>query len=158
MNIPADIHARVVELTDRIIDAGQSGAADAAEAGYDELRRYCESLAAAGRDHPFLWETLADFTGDDRLAIALYLRALPLATAAGAASYAASICLALAERLQPGRTRRRPRLRAPGRRLRPHHRRPAAAAGDQPVPARPLAGGGHALSGRDGHVQSRRYG
>lgn len=101
MNIPADIHARVVELTDRIIDAGQSGAADAAEAaeaGYDELRRYCESLAAAGRDHPFLWETLADFTGDDRLAIALYLRALPLATAAGAASYAASICLALAER------------------------------------------------------------
>ncbi len=98
MNIPADIHARVVELTDRIIEAGQSGAADAAEAGYDELRRYCESLAAAGRDHPFLWETLADFTGDDRLAIALYLRALPLATAAGAAGYAASICLALAER------------------------------------------------------------
>ena len=82
MNIPADIHARVVELTDRIIDAGQSGAADAAEAGYDELRRYCESLAAAGRDHPFLWETLADFTGDDRLAIALYLRALPQAAPA----------------------------------------------------------------------------
>ena len=98
MNIPADIHARVVELTDRIIDAGQSGAADAAEAGYDELRRYCESLAAAGRDHPFLWETLADFTGDDHLAIEHYNHALMLANAAQAISYEASIYLALAER------------------------------------------------------------
>ncbi|KRG42918.1 hypothetical protein ARC78_08005 [Stenotrophomonas pictorum JCM 9942] len=98
MNIPPDIHARVVELTDTILHAGQSGDAEAAQAAYRALADYGHAVAAEGRDHPFLWETLADFTGDDRLAIALYLRALPLATAADACGYAASICLALAER------------------------------------------------------------
>ena len=98
MNIPPDIHARVVELTNALIDAEQSDDTGASEAVYEELRSYCESLAAAGRDHPFLWETLADFTGDDPTAIDFYRRALPLATAANAAGYAASICLALAER------------------------------------------------------------
>ncbi|WP_449465387.1 hypothetical protein [Stenotrophomonas humi] len=98
MKIPADIHARVVELTNALIDAGQSGDTDSGESLYEELSRYCESVAADGRDHPFLWETLADFTDDDRDAIGIYLRALPLATAANAAEYAASICLAVAER------------------------------------------------------------
>lgn len=98
MKIPADIHERVVALTNAMIDAGQSGDAEGAESLYDELSRYCETVAAEGRDHPFLWETLADFTDDDRNAIGIYLRALPLATAANAAEYAASICLAVAER------------------------------------------------------------
>lgn len=98
MNIPADIHARVVELTDTLLHAGQSGDAEAAEAAYRALADYGHAVAAEGRDHPFLWETLADFTGDDRIAIGFYLRALPLATAAGADGYAASIYLALAER------------------------------------------------------------
>ncbi|WP_269792563.1 hypothetical protein [Stenotrophomonas sp. Iso1] len=98
MNIPADIHTRVVDLTNAMIDAGQSGDTEGAESLYAELSRYCESVAADGRDHPFLWETLADFTDDDRDAIAIYLRALPLASAADAAEYAASICLAVAER------------------------------------------------------------
>jgi len=98
MKIPEDIHARVVELTNAIADAGEAGDDATSGALLGALNDYCESIAAAGRDHPFLWETLADFTGDDRTAIALYLRALPLATAAGADDYAASICLALAER------------------------------------------------------------
>lgn len=98
MNIPSDIHAHVVGLTNAIIHAGQSGDADAAESAYEALARYCEATAAEGRDHPFLWETLADFTGDDQVAIGFYRHALPLATAANAAGYAASICLALAER------------------------------------------------------------
>lgn len=98
MKIPADIHQRVVDLTNAMIDAGQSGDVERAESLYGELSRYCESVAAEGRDHPFLWETLGDFTDDDRDAIDIYLRALPLASAANAADYAASICLAVAER------------------------------------------------------------
>jgi hypothetical protein len=98
MNIPPDIHARVVALTTALIDAEQADDPSASDAVYAQLRSYCDSLAAAGRDHPFLWETLADFTGDDHIAIDFYLRALPLATAANADDYAASICLALAER------------------------------------------------------------
>ncbi len=98
MRIPSDIHARVLELTDAIVDAGRDGDTRTSWSAYDTLRNYCETLAAEGRDHPFLWETLADFTGNDSVAIGLYQRALPLATAAGADEYAASICLALAER------------------------------------------------------------
>ncbi len=98
MNIPPDIHAHVVALTDTLIDASQSGDAEAVESTYEALAGYCQATAAEGRDHPFLWETLADFTGDDPLAIGYYRHALSLATAANAAGYAASICLALAER------------------------------------------------------------
>ncbi len=98
MNIPTDIHARVVALTDAILDACEDPENDTATALYAQLHAYCDAVAAAGRDHPFLWETLADFTADDRTAIAHYNRALALASAAQASSYEASIGLALAER------------------------------------------------------------
>jgi hypothetical protein len=98
MNIPPDIHARVVALTDAILDACEEGEDDNSASLYAQLHAYCDTIAADGRDHPFLWETLADFTADDRIAIAHYNRALLLANAAQAISYEASICLALAER------------------------------------------------------------
>lgn len=98
MKIPPDIHERVADLAAEIVNAGQAGDNRSSWALYDELRNYCEAVASEGRDHPFLWETLADFTADDQAAIALYQRALPLAVAAGADEYSASIHLALAER------------------------------------------------------------
>lgn len=98
LQIPADIHAQVSALTDAILDAGQAGDGEASWAAYEKLHDYCQAVAAQGRDHPFLWETLADFTGDDRAAIDFHLHGLALATAADAADYAASICLAVAER------------------------------------------------------------
>jgi hypothetical protein len=98
MNIPPDIHARVVALTDAILNACEDGEEDASASLYAQRHAYCDSIAAAGRDHPFLWETLADFTGDDHLAIKHYTHALMLANAAQATNYEASICLALAER------------------------------------------------------------
>jgi hypothetical protein len=98
MRVPTGIHERVLGLTTAMLNAWSPDDAEARLRLYAELRDYCESTAAAGRDHPFLWETLADFTDDDRTAIDFYLRALPLATAAGATEYEASICLALAER------------------------------------------------------------
>ncbi|WP_293714166.1 MULTISPECIES: hypothetical protein [unclassified Stenotrophomonas] len=98
MQIPLDIHERVVALTDAILNACEEGDDDASAALYAELHAYCDAVALAGRDHPFLWETLADFTSDDHAAIDHYTRALMLATAAKATTYEASICLALAER------------------------------------------------------------
>lgn len=98
MNIPPDIHARVVELTDAILNASEDGEENISASLYAQLHAYCDSIAAAGSDHPFLWETLADFTGDDHIAIEHYNHALMLANAAQAISYEASIHLALAER------------------------------------------------------------
>ena len=98
MNIPPDIHARMVELTDAILNASEDGEEDNSASLYAQLHTYCDSIAAAGRDHPFLWETLADFTGDDHIAIEHYNHALMLANAVQAISYEASIHLALAER------------------------------------------------------------
>ena len=65
---------------------------------YNELREYCEHQSAAGYDHPFLWETLADFTPDDDVAIPLYLHALDGASASELVDYRVSIRFALAER------------------------------------------------------------
>lgn len=65
---------------------------------YNALKDYCEAQSLAGYDHPFLWESLADFTIDDRAAIPLYLRALSLATGGEARDYRVSIRFALAER------------------------------------------------------------
>ncbi|ADV28127.1 hypothetical protein Psesu_2293 [Pseudoxanthomonas suwonensis 11-1] len=98
MRVPEDIHARVLELTRAIVDSYASADRKAAWELHAELREFCESTAAAGRDHPFLWETLADFTPDDRAAIELYKRALEQASLHGAATYEGSILLELAER------------------------------------------------------------
>jgi len=95
MKVPTDIHERVLNLTTDMVNSTDTRSNWTL---YTELRDYCDSVAAAGRDHPFLWETLADFTADDRTSINIYLRALALATAVGATEYEASICLALAER------------------------------------------------------------
>jgi hypothetical protein len=62
------------------------------------LRDFCEAETMAGREHPFLWETLADFAMDGRVAIGFYHRALALAEQMGALEYQASITLELARR------------------------------------------------------------
>ncbi|WP_156171291.1 hypothetical protein [Dyella japonica] len=65
---------------------------------YNALKDYCEAQSLDGYDHPFLWESLADFTIDDRAAIPLYLRALSRAIGDEARDYRVSIKFALAER------------------------------------------------------------
>ncbi|WP_266170541.1 hypothetical protein [Dyella subtropica] len=65
---------------------------------YNELKEYCEAQSLEGRDHPFLWESLADFTIDDRASLDLYFMALDLAVGDDARPYRASIRFALAER------------------------------------------------------------
>jgi len=65
---------------------------------YNALKDYCEAQSRDGYDHPFLWESLADFTIDDRAAIPLYTRALSRAQGDEARAYRVSIRFALAER------------------------------------------------------------
>ncbi len=71
---------------------------------YEELRMVCENHAGSKSDHPFQWETLADFTLDDGAALEIYAKALEIAVALKLEHYSASIQLAMAERyLQLGK-------------------------------------------------------
>lgn len=65
---------------------------------YNELKEYCEAQERAGVDHPFLWETLADYTDDVSAATAMYMKALRDAETPARVAYRASILFALAER------------------------------------------------------------
>lgn len=98
MKIPEDIYGRVLDLATSLTDASGAGDTKFYWSLYGELREFCEGASESGRDHPFLWETLADFTTDDCAAIPLYVKALAIASDPGAASYRASIQLAMAER------------------------------------------------------------
>lgn len=98
MRVPDDIHDHVLGLAVELVDASANGATREHWRHYEQLRHYCEAQAESGRDHPFLWETLADFTTDDRIAIELYVRALGLARLHEAHGYEASIHIALAQR------------------------------------------------------------
>jgi hypothetical protein len=98
MDIPDDIYCRVLDLANALVSAFESSDMRESWELHNELREIVESEAAQGRPHPFLFETLADFTDDDRIAMGLYRKALELANATGANAYRASIQLAMAER------------------------------------------------------------
>lgn len=65
---------------------------------YAELEAFCESHKGKKSDHPVLWETLADFSEENKVAIAHYQYAYALADQAKDVEYKASIQLALAQR------------------------------------------------------------
>ena len=98
MKLPDDMHGTVLDLAAALVHASERADTRAKWRLYGELRDYCEAEAAAGREHPFLWETLADFTTGDRVAIGFYRRALAVAEQMGASEYQASIRLELAQR------------------------------------------------------------
>jgi hypothetical protein len=98
MKLHEDVHGRVLDLASALVNASERADTRARWQLYGELRDYCEAEAEAGREHPFLWETLADFTTDDRIAIDFYLRSLASAQRMAAREYEASISLELARR------------------------------------------------------------
>lgn len=65
---------------------------------YKAFHDFCEEESLGGYNHPFLWETLADFTIDDAAAVPLYQRALSKAVGDEGRAYRASIQFSLAER------------------------------------------------------------
>ncbi len=95
MELKTEVWERVRELAILLANEDQL---DRYRANYNTLKEYCESQSAEGYDHPFLWESLADFALDDDVAIALYLRALSRAASDDAREYRVSIRFGLAER------------------------------------------------------------
>jgi hypothetical protein len=95
MEIKAEVWEKVMDFASRLAKEGRQ---DQYWTDYNALRDYCEAQSLGGYDHPFLWETLADFTMDDGASIPLYLKALSLANEADALPYRVSIRFALAER------------------------------------------------------------
>lgn len=95
MEIKTEVWDRVMEFASLLANEEQP---EKYWVNYNALRDYCETQSLAGYDHPFLWESLADFTIDDSAAIPLYLRALSKALGDEARAYRVSIRFALAER------------------------------------------------------------
>ncbi len=100
MAVPKDIFHHIFEISSKLVNATYAEDMKSYWDAYNELRLYCEAESNSGRNHPFLWETLADFTYDPRAAINLYMEALNQATRLEMAEYKASIQIALAERFQ----------------------------------------------------------
>jgi hypothetical protein len=66
---------------------------------YNQIKDVCKTHEGTILDHPFQWETLADFTlENDRNALKIYFKALKLAIEGNLTEYVASINLAIAER------------------------------------------------------------
>jgi hypothetical protein len=95
MEIKAEVWDRVMAFASLLANEEQP---EKYAVSYNALRDYCEAQSLDGYDHPFLWESLADFTIDDSAAIPLYLRALSKASGDEARAYRVSIRFALAER------------------------------------------------------------
>lgn len=98
MEIPQDVYDHVVGVATEMANASSHGDTRSQWRLHDQLRQYCDALAVEGRDHPFLWETLGDFTSDSGVAISYYERALRQAQQLGLVEGEASILLELARR------------------------------------------------------------
>ena|SRR5688572_12383310 len=75
-SIPPDIYERVQELALGITNALEAGDEALVDSLGETLRAYYEEQVAAGRSHPFLLESVADFAQDPAEAARLYELAL----------------------------------------------------------------------------------
>ena len=64
---------------------------------HNQLRAICETHENTILDHPFQWETLADFTHDDKERLSAYKKAIKLAQHQNQFEYIASIGKELSE-------------------------------------------------------------
>lgn len=76
--IPSDLYDQVRELATEITNATMADDVALAESLYQRLLAFQEGQAAAGRSHPFLVETLADYTDDASQALRYYEQALAM--------------------------------------------------------------------------------
>jgi hypothetical protein len=74
--IPEDLYGRVFELATAITNASEASDDVAYSAGVEELQALFEERARLGKSHPFLTETLADYTSDCEKAVELYRLAI----------------------------------------------------------------------------------
>jgi tetratricopeptide (TPR) repeat protein len=65
---------------------------------YQKLLKICQENEKGIKDHPFQWESLADFTNDPEKALEIYEKALVLAESQELLEYSASVNFAMAEK------------------------------------------------------------
>jgi len=92
-----ELHETVHEIVLEIVNASEIDDKRTEWAAYQKLVAICEDSEKDGRNHPFQWETLGDFTHDKVLAVNFYEKALAYAHAAELHEYISSINLAMAE-------------------------------------------------------------
>ena len=76
--IPPDIHEQVQDFALGITNASLADDQALAESLYERFLSYHEEQLAAGRSHPFIVESLADYTHDRAQAIRYYEQALAM--------------------------------------------------------------------------------
>lgn len=96
--IPPEMYERVRDLTLSITNATLADDAALADSHYQQLLAYYEETEKAGTSHPFLVETLADYTDDDREAIGFYLQALAISRESGRKEPTQTILVGMANR------------------------------------------------------------
>jgi hypothetical protein len=76
--IPPDIYEHVAELAADITNATLADDRVLVDVLYRRLHHYHEEQLASGRSHPFIIETLADYTDDPTQALRYYEQALAM--------------------------------------------------------------------------------
>jgi hypothetical protein len=94
----SDIYEKVKDLACSLVNASGSGDTKEYWNTYQELSSLCDEYEGGALNHPFQWETLADFTTDDAASVELYEKAFALAEELKLSNYMSSIKLAVAER------------------------------------------------------------
>lgn len=92
-----ELYDEVHEIALDIVNASSYSDKKTQWGAYQRLSRLCEENEWLEGNHPFQWETLADFTTDRYLALGIYSKALNYALSEELPEYVGSICLAMAE-------------------------------------------------------------
>ena len=97
--IPPYIYEHVAELAADITNATLADDDALAESLYQRIQLYHEEQLAAGRSHPFIIETLADYTDDAAQALRYYEQALAMSRHMSSDEPTETILIGIGERL-----------------------------------------------------------
>ena len=90
------IYKRVLIMAGDLMHAAQRKDQASFDRSYSELKQVCDENESTDKDHPVQWETLADFTDDFALAIAIYEKALLKAEEINSKDFRSSIGFSIA--------------------------------------------------------------
>ena len=90
------IYKRVLSLAGNLMAAAQEKDQTSFDHYYRELKEVCDGNESTDKDHPVQWETLADFTDDLDLAVAIYNKALIKAESINSKDFRSSIGFSIA--------------------------------------------------------------
>jgi hypothetical protein len=98
-SIPPEMHERVLDMACQITNAALADDTALREAHYLSLLEYFEAQTDAGQGHPFLTETVADYTDDPVAALRYYQLALEQSHKLGVTEPMQTILIGIAEKL-----------------------------------------------------------